>query len=444
MYYTTDDCILCMKCIEECPTKAIIKTKKKSFNCVTCGKCAEVCPSKAIFKNQYGGYVVDMELCTGCGICKKNCPFGFIEIIDNKSHGECSMCGVCQQICPSNAKRDVTGILEYNVKEKTFEDIERVPSPEKKGEVMKTSIFIDREKCTNCGKCRMVCPSKAMILDAPEGVCTDCKHCEEICPTKAITLPNVSDKRCINCYKCVRECPVNAISMEDGKITINTGENEAHIRYCVNCNNCVDSCNYEALIRKGIRIRYLSDVCTDCNLCLMVCPYDMRRKINDLYLGHCILCGRCVKTCPENAISIKRVKWTGDVNEGCVNCGLCMELCPRQCIYVDKDGFSADLERCDLCGVCSMVCPMDAITFEPYDVLYITDGSVEYNPNLCVHCKLCISQCPTDAISDDMVWDIEKCIFCGACDNICPGHAVKVKTYMDDLVVDGRTKEVRK
>jgi len=444
MYYTTDSCVKCNKCVEECPTKSIMMLERKAFNCVTCGKCAEVCPAKAIFKNQYGGYVVDKEKCTGCGICAKNCPFGFIKIIDNKSMGICSMCGVCYDVCPYNAKKDVSDLLRYNNENKDFEPVVQEAEAPKTKETSKMSIYIDREKCTNCGACRNACPANAMILDAPEGTCTDCKLCQELCPTKAIDLPNVNEKKCIKCYKCVRNCPVNAIWMVDGKITINTSEtNDARIRYCVNCNNCVESCNYEALYRKGPRIVYEQDKCTSCGLCLFVCPYDMRECENDLFSGHCILCGRCVKACPENAISIKKVKWQGDVKDSCIRCGICMELCPKQCIYVDKDKFEVDLEICDLCGVCAMSCPMDAIPFNKHDEMEITGGSVEYNPKLCVNCKKCIQICPTEAISDDLEWDMEKCIFCGACDNICPGHAVTVRTYFDDIMIDGRTKEVR-
>jgi len=444
MYYTTDACTLCMKCIEECPTKAILKREAKAFNCVTCGKCAEVCPSKAIFKNQYGGYVVDRELCTGCGICAKNCPFGFIEIRENTSYGECSMCGVCEQVCPVAAKKNVTGLLEYNVQHKTFETIDR-PAPAKgKGEVSKSSVFIDRELCTNCGKCRNICPAHAIILDAKQGICTECGLCQEICPTNAITVPEISDKRCIRCYRCVRECPVDAISMEDGRITIHTGEREAHVRYCVNCNNCIDACNYGALARKGPRIQYRDDLCTGCNLCLMVCPYDMRQDDYGIYQGHCILCGRCVKACPENAITLKKTRWSGTVTDACVRCGLCKELCPRQCITVDKDGFSVDLDICDLCGVCAMVCPFDAIDYAPHDKSAITGGSVTYDPNLCVSCMQCVAICPVQAISEDLEWDMDACMYCGACDNICPGHAVTVRTELGDVLVDGRTKGVRK
>lgn len=444
MYYTTENCTKCNKCVESCPTKAILMLEKKAFNCVTCGKCAEVCPSKAIFRNQYGGYVVDKEKCTGCGICAKNCPFGFIKILENKSIGICSMCGVCKDVCPSDAKINMTNLLKYNNSSKSFESIAPKPASEKKTEVSKMSIFIDREKCTNCGACRNVCPAMAIELDAPDGVCTNCGLCVELCPTKAIELPNINEKKCIKCYKCVRNCPVDAIWMVDGKMTINTLDvNEARVRYCVNCNNCIDSCNYEALYRKGPRIVYEADKCTSCGLCLYVCPYDIRKEVEDLFLGHCILCGRCVKACPENAISLKKVKWQGNVTDACVRCGICMELCPKECIYVDKDRFEVDLDLCDLCGVCAMSCPVGALPFEPYDEMEITGGSVEYNPHLCVKCGKCVDICPTDAISEDLNWDLDKCIFCGACDNICPGHAVKVKTYFDDILIDGRTKEAR-
>lgn len=444
MYYTGDECTLCMQCIEQCPTNAIQKLDRKAFNCVTCGRCAEVCPTKAISLNQYGGYVVDKDLCTGCGICAKNCPFGFISFIDEKSVGICSMCGNCCEICPTGAKMDVSARLRYDVDNKTFVEIEKPEPKKKKEEVSKSSIYIDRDLCTNCGKCRNACPAGAIELDSTWGICTDCKLCEENCPTKAITLPDVNGKKCIKCYKCVRDCPVGAISFEDGMIKIHTGDANSHVRYCVNCSNCVDVCHYGALTKKGLRISYEADKCTDCGLCLLVCPYDMRRVENDVYTGHCILCGRCVKACPENAIKLKKTKWKGDVNDNCVHCGLCMELCPKQCIYVDKDRFEVDLDRCDLCGVCAMACQFDAITFDAFDKIQITGGSVEYDPSLCVKCMQCVSLCPTQAISSDMEWDMDKCIYCGACDNICPGHAVRVRTCIGDMCIDGRRKEVRK
>ena len=49
--------------------------------------------------------VVDLELCNGCGLCRKNCPYDAVEIVDKKAViGErCTSCGACIASCPTEA-----------------------------------------------------------------------------------------------------------------------------------------------------------------------------------------------------------------------------------------------------------------------------------------------------------------------------------------------------
>ena len=51
------------------------------------------------------GIRVDPDKCTGCGNCTPACPFGLIEIIDDKAHINegCTLCGACQTICAFEA-----------------------------------------------------------------------------------------------------------------------------------------------------------------------------------------------------------------------------------------------------------------------------------------------------------------------------------------------------
>jgi len=64
------------------------------------------------------GIRIDLENCTGCGDCVPSCPFGLIEIIDEKAHiGEgCTLCGVCREACSFEAividKAAVTGVAD--------------------------------------------------------------------------------------------------------------------------------------------------------------------------------------------------------------------------------------------------------------------------------------------------------------------------------------------
>lgn len=48
---------------------------------------------------------IDTELCTGCGNCVANCPYGGIEVKNDVAciTGECNLCGACVEECPVDA-----------------------------------------------------------------------------------------------------------------------------------------------------------------------------------------------------------------------------------------------------------------------------------------------------------------------------------------------------
>jgi electron transfer flavoprotein alpha subunit len=48
---------------------------------------------------------IDDELCNGCGSCQASCPYGGIEIIDDKASitEDCNLCGACVEACPVEA-----------------------------------------------------------------------------------------------------------------------------------------------------------------------------------------------------------------------------------------------------------------------------------------------------------------------------------------------------
>jgi len=49
--------------------------------------------------------IVDEEQCTGCGICVDSCPYGAIELENNKAIvlPNCNLCGICVENCPVEA-----------------------------------------------------------------------------------------------------------------------------------------------------------------------------------------------------------------------------------------------------------------------------------------------------------------------------------------------------
>lgn len=53
--------------------------------------------------NLAGSFVVEPDICIGCGICVQICPVGAIELVDGKAQIDpetCIACGLCASACP--------------------------------------------------------------------------------------------------------------------------------------------------------------------------------------------------------------------------------------------------------------------------------------------------------------------------------------------------------
>ena len=49
---------------------------------------------------------INIDECTGCGICVDECPVSAIELVDEKAivdENECNDCGTCVDECPNEA-----------------------------------------------------------------------------------------------------------------------------------------------------------------------------------------------------------------------------------------------------------------------------------------------------------------------------------------------------
>ncbi|NLN06708.1 MAG: RnfABCDGE type electron transport complex subunit B [Firmicutes bacterium] len=124
-----------------------------SYGCVGFGNCARVCPVDAIVMGENGLPIIDVDLCIGCGLCKKECPRQVIDLVNargvhhvrckSQERGKqvravcsrgCIACTLCVKNCPVNAIH-----MENNV------------------------AVIDSNICTNCGTCVEVCPQKTIV-----------------------------------------------------------------------------------------------------------------------------------------------------------------------------------------------------------------------------------------------------------------------------------------
>lgn len=127
--------------------------KSCAYGCLGYGDCAPVCPVDAITMNEEKLPVVDIEKCIACGKCIKECPRDLFVLLTKNtrfhvkcdSHDKgavsrknckvsCIACLLCQKACKFDAIK-----IENNL------------------------AVIDQVKCTSCGECIKVCPTKCIV-----------------------------------------------------------------------------------------------------------------------------------------------------------------------------------------------------------------------------------------------------------------------------------------
>ena len=121
------------------------------YGCAGCGDCSDVCPAGAICV-EMGVARVDPKTCIGCGACVKTCPKHII-----------SMEPVCAEVAVLCSNKD-------------------------KGAVARKACT---NACIGCKKCQMNCEAGAItvkdnLASIDYSKCTSCGKCREVCPTKCI------------------------------------------------------------------------------------------------------------------------------------------------------------------------------------------------------------------------------------------------------------------
>ena len=296
------------------------------------------------------------------------------------------------------------------------------------------------------------------VIDA--GKCRECSLCSRGCKASCIDYKNhrIDYSRCVDCMDCMETCRDGAISYRFayGKRTAKTdgkagsagvrknedsgkAENSGTSRrtFIASAVMAASAATLKAQEMKldgglaeiqdkkipdrttrivpagALGISHFAQHCTACQLCVSVCPEQVLRPSASLLTlmqpemsyerGYCRTeCTKCSDVCPAGAISPVTVEEKSSIQIG-------HAVVIRENCIVNTDEVS--------CGNCERHCPTGAITMVPPDgngenSAHGRDGGGQGNGRQHRHGREL--RIP--------VVNVEKCIGCGACENLCPAR----------------------
>ena len=299
--------------------------------------------------------------------------------------------------------------------------------------------------------CNTICPvgtflgiiakySRMKIVIDPN-VCNGCRKCERNCKSACINAKKheVDYSRCVTCGDCIEMCnqhaikwknglspnpsPVGEGNADEGRRAVLTGVALLAGTTLVKAQDKTTDGGLEEIEDKkkpnrdklitppgSVSIRNLSEHCTSCQLCINSCPNDVLRPSNSLdrfmqpevsfERGYCRPeCTRCSDVCPTGAIKPITVEQRTATQVGHA------VWIKDNCVPV-ADGIP--------CGNCARHCPAQAIQMVPLQAGVHQDGWRWLDADN--------KEIPREKVLLIPVVNEEKCIGCGACENLCPSR----------------------
>ncbi len=283
------------------------------------------------------------------------------------------------------------------------------------------SVKIDKDKCTSCGLCTRGC--KASCIDYKGHAidysrCVACMDCIDNCTHGAISYS----------FRYRRQTPAAATETggNPGSDTANGRRNFLSATALVATAAAMNAQEKKvdgglaviadkeiperktAIVPPGaVSLKHFYQHCTACQLCVSVCPNDVLRPSGGLLTlmqpemsyerGYCRPeCTKCSEVCPAGAILP-----VSAAEKSAIQIGHAVWI-RKNCIVITDN-----VE----CGNCARHCPTGAIVMVPVRERHrYRHGNMEND-----------GEDRTPALKIPAI-DTEKCIGCGACENLCPAR----------------------
>lgn len=283
-------------------------------------------------------------------------------------------------------------------------------------------------------------------------------YCNTICPVGTVLgllakyawlKPVIDTSKCVNCNLCARNCKAACIDVKEHKIDYSR---------CVACMDCIGKCHKGAISythSSGKNVTPASIEKRDNTRRSFLTATAVLATTSALKAQEKIVDGGLAqiedKQKPDRTTPLTPPGSLGARNmaQHCTACQLCISACPNQVLRPSTDimklmqpEMSYERGYCrPECTKCSEVCPAGAIRpITIADKSAVQIGHAVWVKKNCipltdgVDCGNCARHCPVGAIqmvpsnpdrSDSPkipVVNVERCIGCGACENLCPAR----------------------